>query len=57
VGHPSSLATRSYKDIAVFFTGFELVKPGLVPTSQWRPQEPMPITDSTDMYAGVGRKP
>jgi hypothetical protein len=56
-GASSPLATRSHEDIAAFFTGLELVDPGLACTSQWRPQEPARIAEPADLYAGVGRKP
>lgn len=55
-GASSLLVTRSRADIAAFFTGFELVDPGLVFTSQWRPQEPL-RGEPVDLIAGVGRKP
>jgi S-adenosyl methyltransferase len=49
---------RSPGQIASFFDGLELVEPGVVSTSRWRPEpnawgEPAEIPD----YAGVGRKP
>ena len=49
---------RSPEQIAGFFEGLELVEPGLVTTSRWRPEpsrwgEPVEISH----YAGVGRKP
>jgi S-adenosyl methyltransferase len=49
---------RSPEQIARFFDGLELVAPGVVSTSQWRPEpspwgEPVEISDC----AGVGRKP
>ena len=49
---------RSPGQITRFFDGLELVEPGVVSTSQWRPEpspwgEPVEISD----YAGVGRKP
>jgi hypothetical protein len=53
----SPLATRSYDEIAVFFTGLEMVEPGLVVTSRWRPDGPEPTGRTPDLYAGVGRKP
>ena len=56
-GASSRLATRSRADIAAFFTGLELVDPGLVSTSQWRPTESDYIPERVDLYAGVGRKP
>jgi hypothetical protein len=49
---------RSPEQITRFFDGLELVEPGVVSTSRWRPEhnpwgEPVEISD----YAGVGRKP
>jgi hypothetical protein len=49
---------RSPEQIARFFEGLELVEPGVVSTSQWRPEssrwgEPVEVSH----YAGVGRKP
>jgi S-adenosyl methyltransferase len=49
---------RNREQITRFFDGLELVEPGVVSTSQWRPEsspwgDPVEISD----YAGVGRKP
>ncbi|GAA2570175.1 SAM-dependent methyltransferase [Winogradskya consettensis] len=53
-GHPYNLRTPD--EIAGYFEGLELLEPGVVPTSLWRPQ---PGTDRTalDVYCAVGRKP
>ena len=53
-GHPYNL--RTPEEIAGYFEGLELLEPGLVPTSQWRPE---PGTDpaALDVYCAVGRKP
>jgi len=56
-GASSPLVTRSRDEIAAFFAGFELVDPGLVFTTQWRPPEPGPLSEQRDIYAGVARKP
>ncbi len=49
---------RSPEKIASFFQGLELVEPGVVSVSQWRPE---PVSDELpaeiDQYCGVGRKP
>ncbi|ONI88376.1 hypothetical protein ALI22I_18600 [Saccharothrix sp. ALI-22-I] len=49
----SPLVLRTGEEIAAFFTGMEVVEPGVVPLAEWRP-------DSDDAfisaYAGVGRK-
>jgi O-methyltransferase involved in polyketide biosynthesis len=47
---------RSPAQIAGYFAGLELVDPGVVPCSQWRPDpadDPAPV----DSYGAVGRKP
>ncbi|HZD69125.1 MAG TPA: SAM-dependent methyltransferase [Actinomycetes bacterium] len=51
----SQLSLRSHAEIARFFDGFELVEPGLVPVSMWRPDSDIP--EGQGVYAGVGRKP
>jgi hypothetical protein len=56
-GASSPLVTRSHDQIAAFFTGLELVEPGLASTTQWRPQGPERTSKKADLYAGVGRKP
>ncbi len=53
----SPLVTRSRLDIAAMFSGFQLVKPGLVRTSRWQPPEQVTVTEASDLFAGVGRKP
>jgi hypothetical protein len=43
--------------IAGFFDGLELLEPGVVPVSLWRP-DPSPFTPAeVDNFGGVGRKP
>jgi SAM-dependent methyltransferase len=48
---------RSWEGIARFFTGLDLVEPGVVEVSAWRPppleHRPRPAV----LYAGIGRKP
>jgi hypothetical protein len=53
-GHPYNL--RRPEEIAGYFEGLEIVPPGVVSTSLWRPE---PGTDpaALDVYCGVGRKP
>jgi hypothetical protein len=59
----SPLVTRSREEIAAFFAGFELLEPGLVLTTRWRPDEPsrldepLQVDERAHLYAGVGRKP
>jgi hypothetical protein len=47
---------RTPEQIAGYFEGLELVDPGVVPVTRWRPD---PATDTTDLplYGGVARKP
>lgn len=46
---------RSPAQIARFFDGLELVEPGLVSVSRWRPEGITP--PEVDGYGAVGRKP
>ncbi|MEU8120299.1 SAM-dependent methyltransferase [Spirillospora sp. NPDC049024] len=50
------LRLRTPEEIAHFFDGLELVEPGVVPVTHWRPDtttEP----EAVDAYGAVGRKP
>jgi O-methyltransferase involved in polyketide biosynthesis len=49
---------RSPEQIAGYFEGLELVEPGVVPSTQWRP-DPDPSGPAAPLanYGGVGRKP
>ncbi|KLL12248.1 MULTISPECIES: SAM-dependent methyltransferase [Protofrankia] len=51
-----NVTLRSHKQVLRFFDGLELLEPGLVPTTQWRPE---PGADTTPMpvWAGLARKP
>jgi len=54
----SPVGLRNRDEIAVFFEGFELVEPGLVPFAEWRPEpgaEPAPKL--MPGFVGVGVKP
>jgi len=51
---------RSREEIARFFDGFELVEPGLVYLSRWRPDSPADVPRDPGRHwglVGVGRKP
>ncbi|MFG3505886.1 SAM-dependent methyltransferase [Streptomyces sp. NPDC047821] len=49
---------RSVQDITGFFDGLDLVAPGVVPVTDWRPDPTTPRpTTPVDAYGGVGRKP
>lgn len=48
---------RSPEEIASFFEGLEIIEPGVVSTSRWRPEHsPWGEPAEVDAYCGVGRK-
>jgi O-methyltransferase involved in polyketide biosynthesis len=47
---------RTPEQIEDFFSGLELIDPGVVPVSRWRP-EVTPPPAGVDSFCGVGRKP
>jgi hypothetical protein len=53
------LIPRSHRQILAFFDGFDVVPPGLVFPTLWRPDPPPAEPDSGAqwMYAGLGRRP
>ena len=56
VATPQTLRTRD--QVARFFTGLELVPPGLVQVHQWRPDPGDDAPEGTvSAHGGVGRKP
>jgi S-adenosyl methyltransferase len=53
------ITARTGAEIVRFFEGLELIDPGLVPCSQWRP-DPVDVgqaAPTVPLYAGVARKP
>ncbi|MEV5536640.1 SAM-dependent methyltransferase [Saccharopolyspora shandongensis] len=50
--------SRRPEQIAAYFHGLELLEPGLVPCTRWRPDEP-PVDSPADLstLGGIGRKP
>jgi hypothetical protein len=49
---------RSPQQIAGFFEGLEVIEPGLVTLTRWRPEStPFPDQDEVPGMCGVGRKP
>ena len=57
VGKPT-LNPRTPEEIASFFDGLDLLEPGVVTTTRWRPGDvDLGVTHEVDQYAGVGRKP
>lgn len=47
---------RSIGEIAGFFDGLDLVDPGVVQVTEWRPDGPGAAGVAADAYCGVGRK-
>jgi S-adenosyl methyltransferase len=57
---PTKGGARSRAEILRFFDGFDLVPPGLVYVSQWRPDSPAEVAGDPGQFwglVGVGRKP
>jgi trans-aconitate methyltransferase len=48
---------RSRSDVERFFTGLELVEPGVAPILGWRPDEQPDDVNAVHGWAAVGRKP
>jgi hypothetical protein len=48
---------RSAARIAGLFEGLELVEPGVVPVTRWRPEPGAESVPEIDQYCAVGRKP
>jgi SAM-dependent methyltransferase len=53
----SLLVTRTLDEVVALFGGLDLVEPGVVLTTHWRPTEPVRVSDPGDLYAGAARKP
>jgi trans-aconitate methyltransferase len=47
---------RSREQVERFFTGMELVAPGLVPVEEWRPDPATASAGTSAVYGAVGRK-
>jgi hypothetical protein len=55
-GATSSATMRSHSEIARFFSGWDLVEPGLVQLPLWRPEEDLPLNlNKLWIYGGVAR--
>ena len=52
-----TLVPRSKAEVERFFTGLELVDPGVAPMLAWRSDEPPADPESAYYWAGVARKP
>ncbi len=52
------LTRRPRAEIERYFTGLELIEPGIVPLNRWRPAAGTPEpSDDLPAYCGIGRKP
>jgi trans-aconitate methyltransferase len=47
---------RTRDQTSLFFDGLNLVEPGVVPVSQWRPDNEQEAASPATLWAGVGRK-
>ena len=54
---PTPIVIRTPEQIAGFFDGLELLEPGVVSTTQWRPDPAGPSPSPMDEFGAVGRKP
>jgi trans-aconitate methyltransferase len=50
------ISIRSKDQVAAFFTGLDLVEPGLVRAPEWRPENEADAGTPSTMWSGVGRK-
>ncbi|MFF3346442.1 SAM-dependent methyltransferase [Streptomyces sp. NPDC002779] len=48
---------RSVEEITGFFDGLELIDPGVVPVTQWRPEPGAPAPEVIAEHGGLARKP
>jgi hypothetical protein len=51
--------TRGRAEFGALFDGLELIEPGIVPASEWRPEGDGPLPDRSEInvWSGIGRKP
>jgi hypothetical protein len=56
-GAGMTLVARSKEEVARFFGDWELLDPGLVPVSAWRPDTPVDDPEAAYYWSGVARKP
>jgi O-methyltransferase involved in polyketide biosynthesis len=52
----SPIFLRTPEGIARFFDRLELLEPGVVPCSQWRPDDSDALPEAVDVFGAVGRK-
>jgi hypothetical protein len=54
----TSMTRRTHDQVASFFTGLELLEPGIVHPAQWRPDDDsVDVRELSPAYCGVARKP
>ena len=54
----ATLTPRTHAQVSALLSGFEMLEPGLVQVSTWRPDEPVGPDDlATGTLGGIGRKP
>lgn len=51
------MTLRDRDAVASFFAGLELVPPGLVRISEWRPDSAADAAGPGSLWAGIARKP
>jgi hypothetical protein len=56
-GAGMTLVARTRDEVQRFFGDWEMLDPGLVPVSSWRPDEPVEDPKAAYYWAGVARKP
>jgi hypothetical protein len=56
-GAGMTLVARSKDEVQRFFGDWQMLEPGLVPVSAWRPDEPVENPEAAYYWAGVARKP
>ena len=56
-GAGMTLVARTKDEVQRFFGDWEMLDPGLVPVSAWRPDEPTERPEAAYYWAGVARKP
>jgi len=55
---PAQLIPRTKAEIAAFFSGLDMLPPGLVPLNRWRPDPDDPVLEhDLPTYCGIGQKP
>jgi hypothetical protein len=54
---PVPVTARSHTQVTALFGGLSLVAPGVVPITEWRPDDPGQFAMHADLYAGVARAP